>query len=300
MELILASTTAEGLEDVKDTINEANKLLDTLEGYIPKAIEFGMSILIALIILFIGKVVINLLLKILKKFFAKTRMEVGISKFLVSFMKAGLYIILVIIICDKVGIPTASFIALIGSCGVAIGLAMQGALSNLAGGITILLVKPFKVGDYISEENNSGVEGTVINIDLFYTSLTTVDNKVILIPNGTLTASRIVNVTSNDKRRVDFKIGISYKANIDQVRKVMLDVIESCEQVIKDDDKVVLVKELAESQVIMEARVWVKTSEYFNVLCYFNEEMKKKIEEAGIEIAYNQLDVHIISQKQEQ
>jgi len=281
-------------EQLGDKLAEANKLLDTLEGYIPKIIQFGINLLIALIIFFIGRFVIKIILKIFKRFFKKVGTDPGVSRFLLSLSKVGLYIVLVTIICSVVGIATTSFIAVLGSGGLAFGLAMQGALSNLAGGLTILLVKPFRVGDYIIEEMNNGVEGVVNKIDLFYTSLTTGDNKIILIPNGTLTSSRIVNVTTNRKRRVDFTIGISYKSNIQVAKNVMWEVINDYEPILLEDEMDVVVKALGESKIIMEARVWVLTPNYSSTLCYLNETMKLKLEQAGIEIPYNQLDVHIV------
>ena len=222
----------------------------------------------------------------------------GVRRFLMSLIRAALYVLLIVIICGVCGIQSASFVAVIGSGGVAISLAMQGALSNLAGGVTILLVKPFKVGDYIFEEMNNGVEGTVQKIDLFYTQLLTIDNKTIMIPNGTLTGSRIINVTSQDKRRVDFRIGISYSENIDRAKSVLWDVIHANKSVLEEEANDVIVRELAESQVVLEARVWVLTEAYWDVLFYLNENVKKQFDRHGITIPFNQLDVHVTRQEE--
>ncbi len=296
--LELEETTVSAVEslesNIDSTIQEASQFLTTLEGYIPKIEAFFINAILAVIVFLIGRFVIKRVMKVMKHVIERSRIDVGIRRFLLSLLQVGLYILLIVIICGVCGIQSASFVAVIGSGGVAISLAMQGALSNLAGGVTILLVRPFQVGDYILEEMNNGVEGTVQKIDLFYTQLLTVDHKTIMIPNGTLTGSRIINVTSRAKRRVDFSIGISYQADIDYAKKVMWEVIHSNEFVLQEEDNRIIVKALEASQVTLEARVWVETEHYWDVMFYLNEHVKKSFDAQGVEIPYNQLDVHLI------
>ncbi len=269
-----------------------DKVIETLEGYVPKAMDFVLDIVIALLIFFVGKIIINFIVKIINKFLEKANVEVSVRKFLKSLTRTLLYIVLIIIICNQVGINTASFIAVLGSAGLAIGLAMQGSLSNFAGGVLILILKPFKVGDYIID-NATGKEGTVNKIDLFYTTLTTGDNKRITIPNGTLANSAITNVTAFGKRRVDLEIGISYNSNIAEAKKVIEKVVMSEEKVLKTDEISIFVKELAQSQVTMGLRLWAETGDYWSVYFSINEKVKLALDEAGIEIPFNQLEVHI-------
>ncbi len=269
-----------------------DKVIETFEGYVPKAMDFVVNIVIALLIFFIGKIIINFIVKLINKFLEKANVEISVRRFLKSLTRTLLYIVLIIIICNQVGINTASFIAVLGSAGLAIGLAMQGSLSNFAGGVLILILKPFKVGDYIID-NATGKEGTVYKIDLFYTTITTGDNKRITVPNGTLANSAITNVTAFGKRRVDLEVGISYSSNIGDAKAVIEKVAMTEEKVLKAEGISVFVKELAQSQVTMGLRVWAETGDYWTVCCNLNENLKNALDEAGIEIPFNQLEVHI-------
>lgn len=207
-----------------------------------------------------------------------------------------MYIILIVIICGQVGIETTSIVAVISSAGLALGLAIQGSLSNLAGGVLILALKPFKVGDYI-HDGSCGNEGTVNKIDLFYTYLNTVDNKKLVIPNGSLANTYIVNASANEKRRVDFELGISYTSDIDQAKKVILETIDNEKLVLKQEEIFVFIKELAASQVTVGVRVWALNADYWTVYFNLNEAFKKAFDQAGIEIPFNQLSVHIEESK---
>lgn len=279
-------------QKAEEVVKEANKLIETVEGYIPKIFDFGVKILIAILILAVGKVIINFIMKFLKKFFDKTKIEISIKKFMLSLAKTLLYMVLIIMVCNQVGIDTTSFIALLGSAGLAVGLALQGSLSNFAGGVLILLLRPFVVGDYIVDEG-TGKEGTVAKIDLFYTHLSTGDNKLVIIPNGSLTNSAITNLTAQDKRRVDVEVGISYNADMGQAKRVIESVIDKEERVLRDNPVSVFVKELAASQVTLGLRVWTKTEDYWGVYFTLTENIKTAFDEAGIEIPFNQLEVHV-------
>lgn len=273
-------------------VKEANKLLDTIEGYIPKAIDFGVNVIIALLIFFVGKIIINWLLKVCNKFLEKAKVEISIRRFLKSLIRVALYVILLIIICDRVGINTASFIAVLGTLGLTVGLALQGSLSNFAGGVLILLLKPFKVGDYIVD-NGSGAEGNVDRIDLFYTKIITGDNRAVFIPNGALSNATITNNTEFNTRRVDFVFGIAYESDIDKAKKIIYDIAKSDEKALPDKDISVFVSSLDASQVAITLRVWCETDYYWDVKARVTEAVKKSFDANGIEIPFDQLQVHI-------
>lgn len=276
----------------EEVIKEANKLIEAIESFIPKAMQFAINIIAALVILFVGKIIIKLILKLVEKFFNRANVEISVRKFLNSLIKVILYIILIVIVCDQVGIETTSFIAILGSAGLALGLALQGSLSNFAGGVLILVLKPFKVGDYILD-GSCGKEGTVRKIDLFYTYLDTSDNKKLIIPNGNLANTHIVNASANEKRRVDFELGISYDSDIDTAKKVIYETINKEELVLREDEIFIFIKELAASQVTIGVRVWSLNKDYWNVYFNLNEAFKKSFDSSGIEIPFNQLSVHI-------
>ena len=184
----------------------------------------------------------------------------------------------------------ASLVTIVGSCAVAIGLALQGGLSNIAGGLMILIFKPFKVGDYISVDN---LEGTVKSITMFYTTVTTIDNKIIQLPNGNLSNSNIINYSYNRKRRVDIDVSVSYNTDIDKVKKVLNSIIDKHELILADEDKVVRLKTHADSALVFTLRVWTKTEDYWNVYFDLMESIKKEFDKNKIEIPYKQVDVHI-------
>lgn len=266
-------------------------ILDKLKGYLPSVINFGLKILLALLILFIGKVVINFLIKVCKKFFEKTKLEVSVSKFLVSLIRTLAYAVLLIIVLETVGVKTTSFLAVLTSASLAIGLALQGSLSNFAGGVLILMLKPFKVGDYIVT-TAGGMEGTVSKIDLFYTTLVTGDNRLNVIPNGSLSNASLTNVTAFDKRRVDFEIGVSYDANVSEAKRIIEDCAKTHELVLKNEDIFTFVSSLDASQVTIGLRVWAKTENYWTVKFELTELIKGRLDAAGIEIPFNQIVVH--------
>ncbi len=262
------------------------------ETYLLKGINFGINVLVALAILFVGRALIKFALKIVDKAFNKTSMDVSVRRFLESLIRAVLYVVLVIIVCDKVGIATTSFIAILSTAGVAVGLAMQGSLSNFAGGVLILLLRPFKVGDYIVD-NGSGKEGVVDRIDLFCTVLITGDNRRITIPNGGLSNAAITNASAFDTRRVDFAIGIDYAADIDAAKATLVDIANADESVLKDKEIFAFIQSLDASQVTVGLRVWVNSGDYWTTLFRMNETIKKTFDSKNISIPFNQLDVHV-------
>lgn len=292
----LESTTDTGLmtagEVASDINKKANAFVDYFKSHIDDIIGFGIRVLFALIIIFIGKFLIKLILRICDRFFEKAGTEISVRKFLNSLIRVLLYLVLIIIVCSQVGIETTSFIALMGSAGLALGLSLQGSLSNFAGGILILMLKPFVVGDYIID-GGSGKEGTVTRIDLFYTNLVTGDNKKVVIPNGTLANSNVTNITAFDKRRVDILIGIGYSSDIKKAKEILEKLAKNHQKVLKDEDVMVFVNSLDESQVTLGLRVWSKTEDYWTVKFDLNEQIKSEFDKNDIEIPFNQLEVHM-------
>ena len=277
------------IQEVQQKEGLIASFLDTLPE---KALNLGIRIGLALIFFFIGVQLIKLIRKIIRKSMNRAGAETGVIQFVDSFVKASLYIILILTLASSFGVDAASIVALLGSAGVAVGLAVQGSLSNLAGGVLILLLKPFKVGDYIVE-GSSGKEGTVKEIQIFYTKLTTVDNKTIVIPNGTLSNSSLTNVTARPERQLDLKVGIAYDADLKKAKDLIETLLKQDDSIIQDEDIKVFVDSLADSSVILGLRAWVKTEEYWSTRWRLLEEIKLIFDEEGIEIPFNQLTVHM-------
>lgn len=261
-----------------------------------KALHLGTRIVLSAIVLFIGVQLIKVVRRLVKKSLERGSADQGVIQFIDSFLKFSLYVVLLITIASGFGLDAASILALLGSAGVAIGLAIQGSLANFVGGVLILMLKPFKVGDYIKEDTN-GNEGTVISIELFYTKLTTVDNRVIVLPNGTLANSSLTNVTAGDSRRLDLKVGISYDADIRQAKEVLQKVLEEDEGVLKAKEHFVYVDELAESSVNLGIRCWFSMDGYWQGKWRLTENVKYALDEAGIGIPYPQMDLHLAGRK---
>ncbi|MCM1387118.1 MAG: mechanosensitive ion channel [Bacillus sp. (in: Bacteria)] len=257
------------------------------------AIGFGIRVLVALLTFFIGTQLIKLVGRILKKSMQRGNADIGAIQFLSSFVKIALYVILIFFIASGFGLDAASVVALLGSAGVAIGLAIQGSLSNFAGGVLILLLKPFKVGDYIITDK--GNEGTVIEIQIFYTKLTTADNRVVVIPNGELSNSSMTNVSAMPNRRIDIPVGISYEADIRQAREVITKLLENDDKVLKDHDRRVFVDCLGDSAVMLNVRFYTASEDFWETKWRMTENIKYALDTADIVIPYNQLDVHLDS-----
>ena len=275
------------MDTVAKSVSHWDKVLDTVIEY---AIRFGKNILIALIVYFIASRLIKWVLKLTTKALNKGKIEPSVVKFIYSIIKVGLYVLLFIAIVSILGIPTTTFVTLFGTVTLSVGLALQGSLANFAGGVLILIFKPFKVGDYIVA---CGDEGTVVGIDVFYTKLATVDNKMIVIPNGTLANSSVKNVSAMDIRRVDVQVGISYESDITAAKKVLMGIIDKNDNILRDKPVNVFVASLDASQVTLETRVWVSADKYWDTKWAFTEQYKLALDEAGIEIPFNQLSVTI-------
>ena len=257
-----------------------------------KALRFGVKILLAVIVLIVGIQIIKLLRRIVRKSMQRANADTGVVQFVDSFLKAVLYILLFFMIASGFGLNTASIVALLGSAGVAIGLAVQGSLSNFAGGVLILLLKPFKVDDYIIISGNAN-EGTVMEIQLFYTKLVTVDNHVVIIPNGELTTSNIINMSTLSERRINISVSIAYDADIRTAKEVIQSVLEQDAAVLKDKEHFVFVDELADSGVNLKVRCWSRNEDYWETKWRLTENVKYALDEAGISIPFPQMDVHL-------
>lgn len=269
-----------------------------LEGMVPSLLSFLVQVIVAIIVLLIGSRIIKFLLKLIRKSLDRSKVEAGVVTFLCSLVKYSLYFVLAMIILAQFGVTTSSVVAVLGSAGLTLGLALQGSLSNFAGGVLILLLKPFVVGDYIID-GATGQEGTVSSITIFYTKLLTVDNRMILIPNGTLSNSSITNVTHMEKRRIDLLIGVSYEANLAKTKQVLLDVVKSEDKILPGEPVDVYVSELADSSVQMGVRAWVKTEDYWPIRWKMTEDIKNALDANGISIPYPQMDVTVAMQKEE-
>ena len=288
----IADTTQEVTDATQEAVKQVNQLTQYVQDSIPGLITFGLKVLAALVAFFIGRLVIRWIRKIVRRSFERSGADKGVEQFVDSLLKYGLYALLVFSLISSLGFDTTSVAAVLASGGVAIGLALQGSLSNFAGGVLILLLKPFVVGDYIIKDTN-GKEGTVKEIQIFYTKLSTIDNKTIVIPNGMLTNNSITNATAKDERQLDLRVGISYDADIRQAKSVIENLLIKDECIIKNEQINVFVHELADNAVVLGIRAWVKNEEYWETRWRLLEEIKLLLDENGIEIPYPQMTVHM-------
>lgn len=279
----------ESPEELKEELSVIGQMLSEVPDRLAK---FGFKFIIAVIVFFIASKLIKLTRKIIKKWMIKAGAEAGVIQFLDSLLKVILYVLLIAGFMSYFGIETTSLITIIGSAGVAFALALQGSLSNFTGGVLILLLKPFKVGDYIIEDKNKN-EGTVIEIQLFYTKLRTVDDRIVILPNGDLANSSLTNLHLSPNRRVCLSVGISYNSDIRKAKQVIRDCIAKDEYAIKDGIVEVFVSSLDESCVTIGYRYYVKNEDYFASKWSILEEVKYALDENDIEIPFNQLDVHV-------
>ncbi len=283
------STTSDEISTLSSI--DWNQVLNTIYNWI---IHQGIKILIGLIVLFIGFKIINKFSNNVKKRMIERNREKTLISVTYQVLKYGLKIGLLFLIITFVGFDTAGLGAIISSLGVGISLAVQGSLSNFAGGLVILVMKPFKIGDYITAQ---GCSGTVEEIKMFYTYVVTPDNKVQMIPNGVLANDVIVNVSAKDTRRVDFLFSIAYGEDSNKTKEIIYDMISSNDKVLSDPKPFVTVSSYANSAIDITVRVWVNRSDYWSVYFDLNEKINTAIMDAGIEIPYDKLDVNITKEK---
>ena len=285
----LAAQINENIENVTQQISRTQEYIDK---YLPVVISFGLRLLLTIILFIVGGRLIKVVRKIVRRSMERTGADVGVIQFMDSLIKLILYFLLVLFLADGIGVDTTSVMALVGSAGLTIGLAFQGSLSNFAGGVLILLIKPFKVGDYIIYTSGN-LEGKVTKIEMFYTTLFTVDNKKVVIPNGTLSNSSLINVTAEDKRRIDITVGVSYTANLKLAKEVCLNLLAAQPAVLQDQNNLVVVDDLADSSVNLKICCWVTPDDYWSTRWDLIEKIKLAFDENGIEIPCNQLDVNL-------
>lgn len=251
--------------------------------------NWALLLKIALFII-IGLIIIKIILSVFKTIFKRSKMESTTSSFLSAVIKIILYVIYFIVILSLLGIPTTSFVAILTAFSLALSLALQDTLSNFASGILLIANKPFKAGDFVEV---AGVSGTVVTVKISVTVLSTPDNKLITIPNSTVSKSEIINYSAQPNRRVDFVFTASYGSDIDKVKGVIMSVVEKEELVNQDLGVTVRLSEQGDSALKFVTRVWTKNEDYWNVYFNLNEKMVKAFVEAGIEIPFNQIDVHM-------
>lgn len=277
---------------VNEVQAEVNGFVQYLQDHIPDMVSFGIRVAVALLIFIIGRFIIQLIRKSVKHSIERSSVDTGVAQFTDSLLKFGLYVLLIMIVAGNLGIEVSSITALFAAAGVGISLALQGTLSNLAGGVQILFLKPFVVGDYIIEDTNKN-EGTVKEIKVFYTKLSTLDNKTIVIPNGILTGNSLTNVTAKAERQLDLKVGISYQSDLKKAKDTLEKLIQENPNIIKEEEWKVFVDSLGDSAVILGMRAWVKTDEYWPTRWKILEDIKLQFDAEGIEIPYNQMTVHL-------
>lgn len=295
-----ATETLEALANAQENLQEVAKnpgIISTwIQGLVPDLLNFAFQVLIAAIVYIIGMKIIKIIVKMVRRSMDRAGTDEGVRQFVTPLVKYTLYVILIFLIMGLFGIATTSAVAVLGSAGVALGLALQGSLSNFAGGVLILLLKPFRVGDYIIEDSNKN-EGTVSEISIFYTKLLTVDNKMIVIPNGMLSNSSLTNVSHMDRRRVDIAVGIAYEADIRTAKNILYTVAQGDEARLPEEEAIVFVNNLGASSVDMGIRVWVRAEDYWPAKWRLTENVKYALDKHGISIPYQQMDVTVRTEK---
>jgi len=280
------------MNDLGVTEAEKGMLQSYFDGALPNLLDFAIDVILALIVFLVGTKIVGWIVKVLRRSMERGNAEQGVTTFVCSLCKYALYFVLLLMILSHFGVTASSVIAVLGSAGLTLGLALQGSLSNFAGGVLILLLKPFVVGDYIMESTNNQ-EGTVTEITIFYTKLLTIDNKAIMIPNGTLSNSSITNVTAMTKRRLDLRFNVAYDSDIAKVKEILTEVALKDIAVLKEEESNVFVSELSDNCMIMGARCWVATEDYWDARWRITENMKLAFDKNGIKIPFPQMEVSL-------
>ncbi|MCD7955048.1 MAG: mechanosensitive ion channel family protein [Lachnospiraceae bacterium] len=268
-------------------------LSESLSAAMPALLAFLLKVVLCIVVYLIGRKVIAWLTNTVRGMLKRTKMQEGAITFSCSMVKILLYCVLVLGIAMQFGVTETSVAALVASGGVALGLAFQGGLSNLAGGFLILVFQPFHVGDYIITQ---GVEGTVLKIEIMYTTLLTTDTRKVIVPNGTLADNVMVNVTAADRRKLEVKVSISYRDDLQKAKRVLEQLIQESSDVIQEEEHIVFVSELGENGIVLGLRCFVPTAKYYPVLWQMNERIKMEFDREGLHIPYPQMDVHIVEE----
>ena len=289
----MAADTATTESVVGDAVKEATDQVSIVGQYIQKLTDWCMSklgsIVVAVIFMVVCFKLVKLLLRILRKSFERSKLDPSVAGFFISAVKIVLNVLIVLTAASIVGFQITSFITILGTAGVTLGLALQGSLSNLAGGLLILILKPFRVGDYIVEN----CEGTVVSIDIFYTRLITFDNKSVVIPNGNISNTSLVNVTEHDMRRVDIPFSVAYDSDMEKVKRVTIETIKDVDGYLPDEQIQFYIDEFADSGINMYVKFYATIEKFFDAKWDAMWKLKKAFDENGIEIPFNQVDVHM-------
>lgn len=292
----MAADTATTESVVGDAVKEATDQVSIVGQYIQKLTDWCMSklgsIVVAVIFMVVCFKLVKLLLRILRKSFERSKLDPSVAGFFISAVKIVLNVLIVLTAASIVGFQITSFITILGTAGVILGLALQGSLSNLAGGLLILILKPFRVGDYIVE-NNTHCEGTVVSIDIFYTRLITFDNKSVVIPNGNISNTSLVNVTEHDMRRVDIPFSVAYDSDMEKVKRVTIETIKDVDGYLPDEQILFYIDEFADSGINMYVKFYATIEKFFDAKWDAMWKLKKAFDENDIEIPFNQMDVHM-------
>jgi len=260
------------------------------EGAQGMVIDYGMKLVYAIIVLVVGLWIIKAISNGFRKLMLNRKIDASLVPFLTSLINMVLKVLLVITVMSMLGIQMTSFIALLGAAGLAVGMALSGTLQNFAGGVMILIFKPFKVGDFIDAQ---GFQGTVHEIQIFITILLTLDNKTVIIPNGGLSNGSVVNYSTQASRRIDWTFGIAYGDKTEEAKKILMDLIIADKRILDEPEPFVGVKELGDSSVNFTARGWIKQADYWDVFFDMNESVYNTFNEKGISIPFPQMDVHL-------
>jgi small conductance mechanosensitive channel len=255
-----------------------------------KGIEFGINLVLALLIFYVGKLVVNLIVRGTAKVMQAQEVDKTLQTFVCNLERMVLMVIVIIAAIGQLGIQTTSFIAIFGAAGLAVGLALQGSLSNFASGVLIVLFRPYKVGDFIE---GAGISGVVVEVQILTTVVKTGDNKQIIVPNGQIMNSIITNYSANDQRRVDMVVGVSYDDDLDKVRSTLQELIDADDRILDEPACTIAVSALADSSVNFVVRPWVKTADYWGVMFDMTEAIKKRFDKEGISFPFPQQDVHL-------
>ena len=275
------------MQETVDTVDRLSVALDKLTDF---AISGGEKILVAVIVFIVGRLVIKLIKKLTNRILERRKFDPGVKSFLGSMINIVLMTLLIISVIGALGVNTASFAALLASAGVAIGMALSGQLQNFAGGLIILIFRPYRVGDYISAQ---GIEGVVKEIQILYTIINTTDNKMIFVPNGGMSNGLVINYSRNDMRRVDLVLGVEYGTAFEKVESVLKEIIASNDKILNSPEPAIAMSQLADSSVNISLKVWTKTADYWDVYFAIVENVRARFEEAGISMTYPHLNVHL-------
>lgn len=273
-----------------DIAEEFDKITENMEYYVEKMVDSGVAIVASAITLVVGLWLIKRVIRFITSYMDRKEFDPTLKPFLRDIINVGLKAMLIISVVGMLGVEMTSFIAVLGAAGLAVGLALQGSLSNFAGGVIVLILKPYKVGEFIEV---GSVMGTVKEIQIFYTVLLSPDNKTITLPNGSMANTNIINYSRQGTRRLDMRFGVAYGTDAEKVKTILTDIAENDERVLKDKEPLIRMVEMGNSSVDYNFRVWVNGADYWPMYYDFNEKVYARFNKEGISIPFPQMDVHL-------